>query len=70
MGIQLPEALISHFHMRFSLFRSFYRPTVCVTRWWTGVDNAHYTEKCLGVESASLIAANPTSRVHALLGCL
>jgi hypothetical protein len=34
------------------------------------VDNAHYTEKCLGVDSASLNAATPTSRVHAVLGRL
>jgi hypothetical protein len=41
--------------------------TVYVTRWWAGVDNAHYTEKCPGVDSTSLNAANPTSRVHVLL---
>ena len=33
-----------------------------------GVDKAYYTEKCSGVESASLNAANPTSRVHAVVG--
>jgi hypothetical protein len=32
------------------------------TRWWVGMDNAHYTEKCLGVELAPLNAENPTSR--------
>ncbi len=42
--------------------------TVCVTRWWAGVDNAYYTEKCLGVDSALLSAQTPTSRVHAVLG--
>ncbi len=38
------------------------------TRWWAGVDNAHYTDKCSGVESDPLNAVNPTSRVHAVLG--
>ena len=32
------------------------------------MDNADYTEKCSGVDSAPLNAANPTSRVHAVLG--
>lgn len=46
----------------------FWRPTVSVTRWWAGVDETHYTEKCSGVEKALFRAANPTSRVHAVLG--
>jgi hypothetical protein len=46
------------------------RLTVCVTRWWVGVDSAHYIEKCLGIDSAPLNAANPTSRVHALLAAV
>ena len=33
-----------------------------------GVDNANYTEKCSGVDSASLNAQTPTSQVHAVLG--
>jgi hypothetical protein len=42
--------------------------TVSVTRWWAGVDNAHYIEKCPGEESSPFSGTNPTTRVHALLG--
>jgi hypothetical protein len=32
------------------------------------MDKAHYAEKCSGVDSASLNAANPARRMHAVLG--
>lgn len=41
---------------------------VCITRWWAGVNKAHYTEKCLGDELTPLSFTHPTSRVHAVLG--
>jgi len=31
------------------------------TRWWAGVDKAHYTEKYPGAEKALFSAANPAS---------
>jgi len=43
------------------------RPTVCVSRWWAGVDSA-WEQKNPKPERCLKTAQNPTSRLHALLG--
>jgi hypothetical protein len=43
------------------------RPTVCVSRWWAGVDSA-WEQKNPKPERCLKTAQNPTSRLHALFG--